>query len=160
MLFRRALFLVCLSWLAVMTNVAAQEAKSVARSHPEASQEQQDSKASSDPAGPAGNSGPVHVTPHQLIGGGLVHKVAPEYPKQAKKNGVEGVVKLQVLVGTDGRIHDVKPVSGPEELVHPAIKAVKQWRYNPFFRDGEPIEVSTDISVTFKLDQQSGRVQP
>jgi TonB family protein len=97
-------------------------------------------------------NGAVHVSQDNLTGGGLVHKVAPVYPIEARRNKIAGNVQLQVTIGTDGQVYDLKCLSGPEELIPAAIEAVKQWRYNPFFMDGKPVEVRTDISVNFTLE--------
>ena len=97
--------------------------------------------------------GAVHVTPDKLSGGGLVQKVAPEYPKKARVKKIEGTVRLWVTIDKEGKIRDVKPLSGPAELIPAAVKAVKQWRYNPFFMDGKPVTVQTDVNVNFQLDR-------
>ena len=94
----------------------------------------------------------MHVTKDKLTGGGLIRNVNPGYPKEARKNKIAGTVRLLVTIGTDGQIHDLKPLSGPPELIPAAVKAVKQWRYNPFFMDGKPVEVQTDINVNFALN--------
>ena len=56
-------------------------------------------------------------------------------------------------IGKDGRINDLRAVSGPEELVPAALEAVKKWRYQPFELNGEIVEVQTDIRVNFQLNQ-------
>jgi protein TonB len=38
-------------------------------------------------------------------------------------------------------------------LVRSAIDAVRQWRYRPYILNGEPVEVETQITVTFSLDE-------
>jgi TonB family protein len=81
----------------------------------------------------------------------LIHRVQPEYPEIASSHRVEGAVVLHAIIGKDGKIKDLKAVSGPEMLVRPAIGAVQQWRYKPFMLLGEPIEVETKIVVNFQL---------
>jgi outer membrane biosynthesis protein TonB len=58
----------------------------------------------------------------------LIHKVRPEYPEIALSHRVEGAVVLHAIIGKDGKIGELKPVSGPEMRVRPAIGAVQQWR--------------------------------
>ena len=36
-------------------------------------------------------------------------------------------------------------------LTAAAMEAVKQWRYKPYFLNGEPVEVETVITVNFTL---------
>ena len=81
----------------------------------------------------------------------LVKVVKPVYPPEAKAKGIQGTVKLQALIGRDGAVKELKVLGGPEELVPPSVEAVKQWVYEPTLRDGEPVEVITDIDVNFAL---------
>ncbi len=62
----------------------------------------------------------------------LVHKVTPVYPAVARQDHVQGAVLLRAVIGKDGRIHELTPISGPKELVGAAIGAVQQWRYKPY----------------------------
>jgi protein TonB len=59
---------------------------------------------------------------------------------------------LQAIIGKDGRVKDLKPISGPStELEAAAVGAVQQWRYRPYLLQGEPVEVETLIKVNFQL---------
>jgi protein TonB len=55
------------------------------------------------------------------------------------------------VIGKDGRIHELTPISGPKELVGAAIGAVQQWRYKPYMLNNEPVEVETQVVVNFQL---------
>ncbi len=55
--------------------------------------------------------------------------VAPPYPPLAQKMRVEGSVKLEVAVDADGRVGDVRVVSGHPLLKTAAQDCVKQWAY-------------------------------
>jgi periplasmic protein TonB len=81
----------------------------------------------------------------------LIHRVQPVYPPSAKENHIEGTVVLQAVVGTDGQIADLTPISGPTELTQAALDAVKQWQYRPYVLSGEPAEAVMRITVNFKL---------
>jgi TonB family protein len=83
--------------------------------------------------------------------GQLIHKVQPIYPPEAKRKGIEGTVLLQITIGKDGLMKDVKLISGPPELVDAAIGAVQQWRYTPYLLQGNPVEVESTVKVTFRL---------
>ena len=93
---------------------------------------------------------PVPVTPG-VIEGLLIHKIAPMYPFSARQKHIEGTVMLQAVIGKDGRIRDLKPLSGPKELIGAAVGAVQQWRYRPYILNGEPVEVRSQITVKFFL---------
>jgi periplasmic protein TonB len=95
---------------------------------------------------------PPHISQMQL--GELVRKVLPEYPIIAKQLHVQGAVVLMATVGKDGHVHGVQPLSGPPLLVQPAMRAVEQWQYHPYRLNQEPVEVQTQITVNFVLNQQ------
>jgi TonB family protein len=81
----------------------------------------------------------------------VVSKVQPVYPAEAKKNKVSGSVVLAATIGKDGTVERVRVVSGPSALQHAAVEAVRQWRYQPFLLNGNPIVVKTNITVVFTL---------
>jgi periplasmic protein TonB len=84
--------------------------------------------------------------------GMLVHRVAPQYPAQAKQARLQGTVVLQAVIGKDGSVTSVHALRGNPVLTQAAIDAVKQWRYRPYALNGEPVEADTQISVTFSPD--------
>jgi len=73
----------------------------------------------------------------------------PEYPSIAKQAGAQGEVVLTAMIGLDGKVKDVKVVSGHPLLRNAAIAAVKQWVYRPTILNGTPIEAETRISLNF-----------
>ncbi len=81
----------------------------------------------------------------------LVHEVKPQYPPLARQARIQGTVVLQAVIGKDGTVENLRVVSGHPMLTQGAIEAVKQWRYKPYYLNGEPIEVDTQISVNFTL---------
>lgn len=81
----------------------------------------------------------------------LIHKVQPMYPPLARSARIQGQVVLQAVIGKDGTIQNLRAVSGHPMLTPSAIDAVKQWRYKPYFLNGEPVEVDTQITVNFTL---------
>jgi periplasmic protein TonB len=83
--------------------------------------------------------------------GMLIKRVQPIYPAQAKQMHLEGAVQLMASIAKDGSIRSVKQVSGDAILGRSAIEAVRQWKYKPYFLNGEPVEIQTQITVNFKL---------
>ena len=81
----------------------------------------------------------------------LVTRVEPEYPEQARKDQVQGSVLLDALVGKDGAVQKVTPVSGNPELVQAATQAIQQWRFRPYLNNGQPQEFTTQVNVVFRL---------
>jgi protein TonB len=83
----------------------------------------------------------------------LIKKVTPIYPQLAQVARTQGTVRFTALIGKDGRIRNLELVSGPPALVPAAGDAVKQWVYRPTLLNGEPVEVITQIDVTFTLNR-------
>jgi len=83
--------------------------------------------------------------------GMLIKRVQPVYPAQARQMGLEGAVQLMASIAKDGSIRSVKLLSGDAILGRAALDAVRQWKYKPYFLNGEPVEIQTQITVNFKL---------
>jgi protein TonB len=81
----------------------------------------------------------------------LMKKVQPTYPPLARSARIQGQVVLQAVIGKDGAIQNLRALSGHPMLTPAAIDAVRQWRYKPYFLNGEPVEVDTQITVNFTL---------
>lgn len=90
--------------------------------------------------------------PISIHAGRILHKVSPDYPKKARKRGVEGSVRLHAIIGKDGSIRELSVISGDPLLTDAALNAVRQWRYQPTLLNGDPVEVDTTIDVTFALN--------
>jgi len=61
----------------------------------------------------------------------VVNRVAPTYPEIARRLKIAGVVRLEVTVEADGKVSDLKPVSGNHLLETAAEDAVRNWRFAP-----------------------------
>lgn len=85
----------------------------------------------------------------QAAGRNLLSHVQPDYPAQAKLNGVQGTVTLLILIGLDGHVLKVAAKDGPDPLRSAAIDAVKQWTYSPTRLNGKPVYVLTTAAVNF-----------
>ncbi len=83
--------------------------------------------------------------------GQLLEKVEPVYPPLAQLARIEGIVVLRAIISKAGEIENLELVSGPPLLVPAAIGAVKKWRYRPFLLNGVPMEVDTQVTVTFRI---------
>lgn len=82
----------------------------------------------------------------------LIKKVAPVYPDEAKKEGIQGVVILEATTDQEGNVIKVKILRSESSLLNqPAVDALRQWKYEPFYVDGKPVGVSFTVTMTFKL---------
>jgi len=77
----------------------------------------------------------------------------PVYPPRCLRMGIEGTVRVRVLVGEDGRPQEVTigKSSGETALDESAMDAVRQWRFEPAKRNGVPVRAWAIIPVEFKL---------
>lgn len=91
------------------------------------------------------------------VGGGVsapkkIYDPEPEYSEEARKAKYQGVVVLWVVIGPDGRTHDIKVQrSLGMGLDEKAVEAVKQWKFEPAKKDGQPVAVQVNIEVNFRL---------
>lgn len=83
----------------------------------------------------------------------LDHRIEPDYPESARRAHIQGSVVLETLIGANGRVQQVSPVSGNPQLADAAIAAVRQWRYKPFTVDGKKVPIRTQVIVTFMQAQ-------
>ena len=88
-----------------------------------------------------------------LQAGKLVKKVMPVYPAMASSARVQGMVRFAAVIGKDGKIQNLKVLTGSQMLVQAATEAVKQWVYQPTLLNGEPVEVQTQIDINFNLNK-------
>jgi beta-lactamase regulating signal transducer with metallopeptidase domain len=103
----------------------------------------------------------------------LVHKVQPAYPSEAKAEKVEGIFVIDVVIGKDGAVSEAQVVAsaptaaaleqinekrgtpagltGDARLAEAALTAVRQWRYEPVLKQGQPVEFKATVTINFRL---------
>jgi periplasmic protein TonB len=84
--------------------------------------------------------------------GDLIRKVLPTYPPLARSARIQGPVVLKAMISKQGTIENLQLLSGHPMLAPAAIEAVQQWRYRPYVLNNEPVEVETQITVNFALN--------
>jgi TonB family protein len=77
-----------------------------------------------------------------------------KYPKEARKEKIEGTVVLQVTVEPDGRVSNVSVKLGDITLAEAAVDAVREWRFEPYTKDGQLIRVQQSLEFTFRPDRK------
>jgi len=80
----------------------------------------------------------------------LIHSVRATYPAAARSTGGDGTVVLKAVVDENGNVSDARAVEGNPALATAAMKAVKQWRYRPYLRDGKALPFQTVVLVDFQ----------
>jgi TonB family protein len=89
--------------------------------------------------------------PGAIAAANLQQSSAPIYPPEAKAAGVQGTVKLQILVGTDGYVKETTTISGDPQLINAATDAAKQYVYKPTMLNGQAAQVLTEVEIVFRL---------
>ena len=88
----------------------------------------------------------------------LLHASPPAYPRQAKRNNLQGVVRVKVVLDKSGGIVSTDLVPGPHTGVFGAatLEAVRKWRFTPGKIGNRPVMCEVEIPVEFNLDSGSG----
>ena len=81
----------------------------------------------------------------------LITRVEPIYPGVAKQARIEGIVVLEAIITTEGRVASIKLISGHPLLVQAAMEAASQWVYEPTRLNNEPVSVILSMTVNFRL---------
>ncbi len=82
----------------------------------------------------------------------LIKRVQPTYPPAALQLHVQGAVLIEATINKEGTVINPKVLKGDPILARAALEAVRQWRYKPYYLDGGPVEIQTQITVNFKAD--------
>lgn len=81
----------------------------------------------------------------------IVRRVEPHYPEAALRRGIDGLVKLEVLVMPDGTVAGARHIHGPSILGEAAAAAVRQWKYEPLVVDGKAVPVLVQVHINFRV---------
>jgi hypothetical protein len=104
-------------------------------------------------AAPLPGASPLDTTPESAPASTrqFVAELPPGYfahPFVSASNPV-GELQLKALIGADGSVEDVTVLSGSPELAKAGVRAVRQWHYSPYRVQGNPVEVETQIKMSF-----------
>lgn len=80
----------------------------------------------------------------------VIRRVPPKFPEFARRTNPKGDrVVLNVTVGKNGHVNNVQVVRGNSLFAESAANAVRQWQYRPAFLNGEPVESTVEVVVSF-----------
>src|SRR5204863_8955308 len=69
---------------------------------------------------------------------------------EARKERLEGMIALQVVVGRDGSVSSMRALNGADILARAAMDALRWWKFEPYRINGEPAPVETTLGIEFK----------
>jgi TonB family protein len=102
---------------------------------------------------------PIHKPGNGVTLPVIVTDVKPSYTPDAMRRGVSGLVKLECIVETDGTVSGVRVVQPLDvDLDVTAAEALKQWRFKPGTREGNPVRVQIEVEMTFTTGNPSPRL--
>lgn len=91
------------------------------------------------------------VVPEKTALDQVVERVEPHYPAVPDAQPVQGTAIVDVVVGSNGQVEVVRPVSGDPRLLVSAAKAVHKWRFTPLVRNGQSVSFESHITFHFAL---------
>jgi protein TonB len=85
-----------------------------------------------------------------------LQRIAPQYPRQAARDGIEGSVKLEITVNPDGSVREARVLeSNPRGVFDAAaVTAVLRWRFKPRVVDGQPVAQKGVQELDFNLGEE------
>ena len=75
--------------------------------------------------------------------------VKPVYPEHALRANVQGVVIIEIVIDTHGRVRDARILRSIPGLDDAALEAVRQWEFTPTVLDGVPVPLAMTVTVNF-----------
>ena len=75
----------------------------------------------------------------------------PEYPPEAKEDGIEGVVVVEITISAQGEVVDAIVVESVTGLDEAALSCVWDWEFEPAHKDGKPVSTTARVPITFAL---------
>ncbi len=81
----------------------------------------------------------------------VIQRVEPQYPEVARSQHIQGPVTLDVVVDEEGKVRNVKVLSGDSALAPAAVEAVQRWRFKPYLVNDRASQFTTQITVNFVL---------
>ncbi len=88
----------------------------------------------------------------------LISKERPQYPEAARKQGVEGVVVVSIIIDETGSVQKSVIFKGVDSLLDRAAKeAAARCRFEPAVKNGKPVKTMMNIPFRFRLQSATHR---
>lgn len=103
-------------------------------------------------AKPAANSEATSGKDAAVVPPKLIHSVQAVASLEAMRDFERGNVVIDAVVGTSGEVHFISVISGPPSLREPAVESLKEYRYEPATRSGQPVPAHVTITIHFRFE--------
>ncbi|MGH9967954.1 MAG: TonB family protein, partial [Pyrinomonadaceae bacterium] len=90
----------------------------------------------------------------EVVKGELIEAPRPVYPEEARKQRIEGMVTVSIVIGEDGKVVQARAKSGPEALHGASVDAAYKARFKPTTVDGKPVKVAGAMTYNFVIDEK------
>jgi protein TonB len=75
--------------------------------------------------------------------------VPPAYPRLASQARIRGEVVLDAVLTVEGKVDQIRVLSGHPLLIQAAIDCVRKWEYEPTLLNGMPVAVVLTVRIHF-----------
>ncbi len=81
-----------------------------------------------------------------------IRSPAPQYTQEARQQRVEGMISFEAIIDKNGDVRCLDLIQGlPLGLSESAFRTVKQWKFEPATRDGEPMVVKYNVTINMRV---------
>lgn len=96
---------------------------------------------------------PAKAMPLPIVPPKVIHSVNPVYPVGALKQGISGIVIVEAVIDSSGKVLNpkIKMSSANAELDNSALAAVSQWEFSPAMQGSQSINSEFEVPVRFVL---------
>lgn len=101
-----------------------------------------------------GDAAPEPFDPGGFVAPKEISRRAPKFPEGARGFRTTGTLVVSVTITEKGTVSSprvLSPLPAPT-LSYAALEAIRRWRYEPATRDGKPVPVRLNVTVTFRLE--------
>lgn len=139
----------------LLISTASAQSKKRERDLPSAGPGMPASNVPPEPPGPDGPFRHSEVTKKAAI----THRPEPGYTEEARKNSVDGVVRLRAVLSSAGEVADISVIKPlPDGLTERAVAAARQIRFRPAEKDGRPVSQYIIIEYYFTIFENEDKL--
>jgi len=80
-----------------------------------------------------------------------INRVQPKYSNDARREQIQGIVKVKILISINGDVLSAVAIDGPVQLRCASVTAARQWKFKPTLLKGLPVKVQGELTFKFSL---------